>query len=300
MTPLADQSIFVRARDQRRDSRGGDRRGADRADDPALPRQLAQHADHRGLDSALDSGLDHRAERAGRDDQHHDPRRPGAGGRHPGRRRHGDDREHRAHLEEGQRSTSAILDGAAQIAVPALVSTLCICIVFLPMFLLGGVAQYLFVPLAEAVVFAMLASYVLSRTLVPTLAMYLLKSHEHYAEPPRLLRALPAAASSAASSACATRYQRLLTRLVAARRVFIPVFLLLCLSAFLLVPWLGQDFFPEHRQRAVHPACPRQDRPAHRGDRAALRPGRGRDPQGDPGRRSSTTSSTTSACPTAR
>ena len=71
---------------------------------------------------------------------------------------------------------AGILDGAAQIAVPALVSTLCICIVFIPMFFLTGVARYLFVPLAEAVVFAMLASYVLSRTLVPTLAMYLLKA----------------------------------------------------------------------------------------------------------------------------
>jgi len=78
-------------------------------------------------------------------------------------------------LEEGRPMREAILEGAAQIAVPALVSTLCICIVFLPMFLLGGVARYLFVPLAEAVVFAMLASYVLSRTLVPTLAMYMLR-----------------------------------------------------------------------------------------------------------------------------
>src|SRR5207249_10140254 len=78
-------------------------------------------------------------------------------------------------LDMGKPVLEAILDGAAQIAVPALVSTLCICIVFLPMFFLGGVARYLFVPLAEAVIFAMLASYVLSRTLVPTLAMYLLK-----------------------------------------------------------------------------------------------------------------------------
>ncbi len=69
----------------------------------------------------------------------------------------------------------AILDGAQQIAVPAFVSTLAICIVFLPMFFLGGVARYLFVPLAEAVVFAMLASYFWSRTIVPTLAKYLLK-----------------------------------------------------------------------------------------------------------------------------
>src|SRR3989441_717573 len=77
--------------------------------------------------------------------------------------------------EGGQADHEAILQGAAQIAVPALVSTLCICIVFLPMFFLGGVSRYLFVPLAEAVVFAMIASYVLSRTLAPTLAMYLLK-----------------------------------------------------------------------------------------------------------------------------
>ncbi len=82
-------------------------------------------------------------------------------------------------LEQGKELRQAILDGAPQIAVPALVSTLCICIVFLPMFFLSGVARYLFVPLAEAVVFAMLASYILSRTLVPTLAMYLLKAHDH-------------------------------------------------------------------------------------------------------------------------
>ena len=85
------------------------------------------------------------------------------------------------YLEEGGELTHSILEGAAQIAVPALVSTLCICIVFLPMFFLSGVARYLFVPLAEAVVFAMLASYMLSRTLVPTLAMYLLKAHDHHA-----------------------------------------------------------------------------------------------------------------------
>src|SRR6201996_2169457 len=81
-------------------------------------------------------------------------------------------------LENGAPLREAILEGAAQISVPALVSTLCICIVFLPMFLLGGVARFLFVPLAEAVVFAMLASYLLSRTLVPTLALYLLRAKE--------------------------------------------------------------------------------------------------------------------------
>src|SRR6201990_846533 len=80
-------------------------------------------------------------------------------------------------LEQGRSLREAILEGAAQICVPALVSTLCICIVFLPMFLLGGVARFLFVPLAEAVVFAMVASYFLSRTLVPTLVMLMMKEH---------------------------------------------------------------------------------------------------------------------------
>src|SRR5438552_793064 len=82
-------------------------------------------------------------------------------------------------LAMGKETVQAILDGAQQIAVPALVSTLCICIVFIPMFFLSGVAKFLFVPLAEAVVFAMLASYMWSRTLVPTLAMYLLRQGEH-------------------------------------------------------------------------------------------------------------------------
>ena len=86
-------------------------------------------------------------------------------------------------LAQGKDTIRAILDGSQEIAIPALVSTLCICIVFVPMFFLTGVAKFLFVPLAEAVVFAMLASYVLSRTLVPTMAMYLLKGHhgEEYA-----------------------------------------------------------------------------------------------------------------------
>jgi multidrug efflux pump subunit AcrB len=82
------------------------------------------------------------------------------------------------HLEQGKEVEESILDGAQQIAIPALVSTLCICIVFVPMFFLSGVARFLFVPLAESVVFAMLASYILSRTLVPTLAKYWLKAHD--------------------------------------------------------------------------------------------------------------------------
>jgi multidrug efflux pump subunit AcrB len=82
-------------------------------------------------------------------------------------------------LRQGKELRTAILDGAAQIAVPAFVSTLAICIVFVPMFFLTGTARYLFVPLAEAVVFAMLASYLLSRTVVPTLVMYFLRHHVH-------------------------------------------------------------------------------------------------------------------------
>ena len=82
------------------------------------------------------------------------------------------------HLEQGKDLESAILDGAQQITMPAFVSTLCICIVFVPMFFLTGVARYLFVPMAEAVVFAMIASWALSRTLVPTMAKYMLKAHE--------------------------------------------------------------------------------------------------------------------------
>src|SRR5215472_6257485 len=90
-------------------------------------------------------------------------------------------------LAMGKELRQAILDGAQQIAVPAFVSTLCICIVFVPMFFLTGVAKFLFVPLAEAVVFAMLASYILSRTLVPTLMLYIMRGHEHRAAGPKTL-----------------------------------------------------------------------------------------------------------------
>src|SRR6202012_1979028 len=89
------------------------------------------------------------------------------------------------HLEEGQPLYEGILHGAAQIATPAFVSTTCICIAFLPLFALQGVSHYLFPPLAQAIIFAMLASYILSRTLVPTMAMYLLKAPNHSAAPSR-------------------------------------------------------------------------------------------------------------------
>ena len=148
------------------------------------------------------------------------------------------------YFEEGHAQYGAILQGAAQIAVPALVSTLCICIVFLPMFMLGGVPRYLFVPLAEAVVFAILASYVLSRTLVPTLAMYLLKAKKEHAErSPNPLVQFQRAFERRFEQ-LRDGYRALLTVLVHRRAVFIPGFLLGCLAMFLLVPFLGQDFFP--------------------------------------------------------
>jgi CzcA family heavy metal efflux pump len=142
----------------------------------------------------------------------------------------------------------AILEGAAQIAVPALVSTLAICIVFVPMFLLSGVARYLFVPLAEAVVFAMLASYVLSRTLVPTLAKYLLRRRASAGPSPasahnplvRLQRRFEHGFERAR-----LRYRALLERCLERRGRFLLGFAGLCLcSLAAIVPLLGRDFFP--------------------------------------------------------
>lgn len=146
-------------------------------------------------------------------------------------------------LAQGKEIKRAILDGASQIAVPAFVSTLCICIVFLPMFFLAGVSKFLFVPLAEAVVFAMLASYFFSRTIVPTMALYLLKSGEHHVGRRNVLSRFQAGFERSFQR-LRLSYQLLLTTAVHRRAVFIPAFLLVCLSVFLLVPWLGQNFFP--------------------------------------------------------
>ena len=147
------------------------------------------------------------------------------------------------YFEEGHPQREAILDGAAQIAIPALVSTLCICIVFLPMFFLAGVSKFLFVPLAEAVVFAMLASYILSRTLVPTLAMYLLKAKEQSNGKPGFLTRFQRGFEKGFER-LRLSYQLFLTTVVHRRVIFISAFLGVCLSMFLLVPWLGQNFFP--------------------------------------------------------
>jgi CzcA family heavy metal efflux pump len=149
----------------------------------------------------------------------------------------------------GKEIQHAILDGAQQIAVPALVSTLSICIVFVPMFLLSGVARFLFVPLAEAVVFAMLASYLLSRTLVPTMAKYLLRGHEHDAEPVRGVSSRNPfmrmqAKFEAGFERLRMRYKGLLTAVLGRRRLFALVFLAACLVSLALLPSLGENFFP--------------------------------------------------------
>lgn len=153
------------------------------------------------------------------------------------------------HLEQGKEVEPAILDGAQQIAVPALVSTLCICIVFVPMFFLSGVAKFLFVPLAEAVVFAMLASYILSRTLVPTLAKYWLKAHQGLHEQegvsnPNMLLRLQLRFEHGFNS-LRSRYRGALQSALINRKIFIIVFLsFVVLSIGILAPWLGSDFFP--------------------------------------------------------
>jgi multidrug efflux pump subunit AcrB len=149
------------------------------------------------------------------------------------------------YLEEGDGLRTAILEGASQIAVPALVSTLCICIVFVPMFLLGGVARYLFVPLAEAVIFAMLASYVLSRTLVPTMALYLLRANSHDNKPTRNPLVHFQRGFERQFERLRLGYRGLLTKFVNRRRIFIPAFLFCALALLGLVPWLGQNFFPD-------------------------------------------------------
>jgi CzcA family heavy metal efflux pump len=155
------------------------------------------------------------------------------------------------HLEAGADVETAILRGAEQIAVPALVSTLAICIVFVPMFLLPGIAKFLFVPLAEAVVFAMLASYVLSRTLVPTLAMYWLKPHAAgHATVAQGIWARLEAGFQQRFERIREQYRGLLEAALHARWTFVTPFLLFMAATALLafpigpLPGLGQDFFP--------------------------------------------------------
>ena len=151
------------------------------------------------------------------------------------------------HLEQGKDVETAIMDGAAQIVTPAFVSLLCICIVFVPMFFLTGVARFLFVPMALAVIAAMVCSFILSRTLVPTMANYLLRKHEHepHGKPPsrnplvRFQRAFERRFERVRLG-----YREFLVMAMTHRLKFIAGFMLFVTASFALTPFLGRDFFP--------------------------------------------------------
>jgi len=148
-------------------------------------------------------------------------------------------------LAMGKEMRQAILDGAQQIAVPAFVSTLSICIVFVPMFFLTGVAKFLFVPLAMAVSFAMLASYLLSRTLIPTLVMYIMRGHEHRAEAPTSVLGRFQRGFERKFEDFRRGYEALLETTLEHKGVFVAFFLLFCVLSLGLFMTLGQDFFPQ-------------------------------------------------------
>ncbi len=147
-------------------------------------------------------------------------------------------------LAQGKEMKQAILDGASQIAVPAFVSTLSICIVFVPMFFLTGVARFLFVPLAEAVVFAMLASYFLSRTLIPTLVMYIMRGHEHREAGAKTFFGRYQRGFERGFEKFRCGYYQLLETTLEHRKLFAACFLAFCGLSLLLVFALGEDFFP--------------------------------------------------------
>src|SRR5579862_4836954 len=157
------------------------------------------------------------------------------------------------HLEQGKDVERAILDGASQIVVPAFVSLLCICIVFLPMFFLSGVARFLFVPMAESVMFAMVFSFLLSRTLVPTLAKYLLRRHTVVAIAQAGALDLPVRnplvrlqrGFEARFEQLRDGYHALLALAIAYRGRFLAGFLGFIAVSFLLAPFLGRNFFPQ-------------------------------------------------------
>jgi len=155
------------------------------------------------------------------------------------------------HLASGEKLEDGILKGAGEIALPAMVSTFCICIVFVPMFSLAGVARYLFVPLAEAVMFAVISSYVLSRTLVPTMIMFFERHHYKQAtgQEKRIafwVRPLVALQQHFEKAFDRFRdvYANLLGTVLEHRAAFAVGFLSFCAASWLLVPFLGQNFFP--------------------------------------------------------
>ncbi len=157
------------------------------------------------------------------------------------------------HLEQGKEVETAILDGAEQIVTPAFVSMLCICIVFVPMFFLTGVPRFLFVPMAEAVMSAMVWSFILSRTLVPTMAKYMLRRHAPHTDMHGLDGPLPPSRNplvrlqrgfEARFERSRLAYRELLAMAMRHRAVFVTCFLAFVIGTFALAPYLGRDFFP--------------------------------------------------------
>lgn len=168
-----------------------------------------------------------------------------------------------AHLEEGKDVVTAIIDGASQIAVPAFVSLLCICIVFVPMYFLQGIPKYLFVPMAEAVMLSMLFSFLLSRTLIPTLAKYLLKPHR--AAGSDALENTKSGPFSRIQQGFESGFRRMqagyisvLNLAIERRGRFVCVFLLLVGLSYALLPFIGRNFFPtvDSGQIALHARGP--------------------------------------------
>ena len=161
------------------------------------------------------------------------------------------------HLEQGKGVYESIMDGARQITQPAFVSLLCICVAFVPMFALKGIAGFLFVPMALAVVFAMTASFILSRTLVPTLSLYLLKPHGHMAEGDHVLARVQRSFERGFDSV-KEQYRNLLALAMTRRRPFVLVFLAGVAASMLLFPFLGRDFFPavDSGQITLHARTP--------------------------------------------
>ena len=171
------------------------------------------------------------------------------------------------HLEQGKDVETSILDGAQQIVGPAFVSLLCICIVFVPMFFLEGTAKFLFVPMAMSVMFAMVCSFILSRTLVPTMAKFLLKPHAPHTDMHGNNESLPASRNplvrfqrgfEARFERVRAVYQQWLTLALTKRKLFVPAFLLVIALSFLLVPALGRNFFPavDTGQMLLHARAP--------------------------------------------
>ncbi|MCX2560076.1 efflux RND transporter permease subunit [Acetobacter farinalis] len=160
-----------------------------------------------------------------------------------------------AHLEMEKDLETAIIDAANQIVIPTFVSTLCICIVWMPLFQLTGVAGWLFMPMAEAIIFAMIASFILSRTLVPTMAKYMLAAqvaaHAHGPQQPKTIFGRFQKAFERKFEKFRYGYQNLLKHLVATRGTFVPVFVVCSLASLGLLIFVGQDFFPEINSDAM-------------------------------------------------